>query len=148
QLLGSKMQLTIIEKSERPGGWIETIQKEDFLFEQGPRSCRTKGAGQETLALIEALGLEDQVILPHANAKNRYVYTGQCLQRLPRTLWEIPFNSLTKGWLKALWQDWRMPKRQTEEESINAFFSRRIGKNWTETLIDPFVSGIYAGDCN
>ena len=33
-------------------------------------------------------------------------------------------------------------------ESIQSFFSRRIGKTWTEHLIDPFVSGIYAGDCS
>ena len=49
----------------------------DFLFEQGPRSCRTKGAGQETLALIEALGLQDQIVVPHSDAQNRYLYDGQ-----------------------------------------------------------------------
>lgn len=148
QLLGAQIKLTIIEKAQRPGGWIETLQKGGFLFEQGPRSCRTKGLGQETLALIEALGLQDQVITPHPDAKSRYLYQGQCLQRLPRHLWEIPFNPLTRGWLKALWRDWRMPKRQDKDESIDAFFSRRLGKSWTENLIDPFVSGIYAGDCN
>ena len=41
-----------------------------------------------------------------------------------------------------------MPKRQEEDESIQDFFSRRLGVSWTESLIDPFVSGIYAGDCS
>jgi oxygen-dependent protoporphyrinogen oxidase len=146
QFLGAHIELTIIEKAQRPGGWIETVQKEGFLFEQGPRSCRTKGVGRETLALIEALGLHDQVIMPHPNAKNRYLYQGKGLQRLPKHVWEIPFNPLTQGWLKVLWRDWRMPKRQEKDESIDAFFFRRLGTSWTKNLIDPFVSGIYAGD--
>jgi oxygen-dependent protoporphyrinogen oxidase len=147
QALGEQIRLTLIEKNPRAGGWIQTIQTEGFLFEQGARSCRTKGVGQETLALIEALELQDQVLVPHPDAGNRYLYTTGGLQRLPRRIWEIPFNPLTKGWIKALWRDWRMPKCQVEDESIEAFFSRRLGQPWVKQLIDPFVSGIYAGDC-
>lgn len=146
QLLGSDVQLTIIDKNERAGGWIETVRYEDFFFEQGPRSCRTKGMGRETLALIEALGLGDQVITPHSDAKNRFLYNGKEPQRLPKHLCEVPFNSFTQGFLKSMWRDWKMPKREGEDESIHSFFSRRIGTALTETVIDSFVSGIYAGD--
>lgn len=148
QALGASIHLTLIEKSQRVGGWIQTLHTQGFLFEQGPRSCRTKGAGQETLALIEALGLQDQILAPHPDARNRYLYDGQRLQCLPKHLWEVPLNPLTQGWLKALWRDWRMPKRQEKDESIQSFFSRRLGEPWAERLIDPFVSGIYAGDCS
>ncbi len=148
RFLGSQIHLTVIEGNQRVGGWIQTLQTEGFLFEQGPRSCRSKGTGHETLALIENLGLQDQILTPHSDACNRYLYNGQSLQPLPKHLWEIPLNSLTSGWPKALWRDWRMPKRQEEDESIQSFFTRRIGKSWTDRLIDPFVSGIYAGDCS
>lgn len=147
QVLGPDLRLIIIEKNERAGGWIQTLQEDGFLFEQGPRSFRTKGAGEETLALIEALGLQNRVIAPHRDAKNRYVYQGQRLQRLPKSLWEIPFHPLTRNFLQVLGRDWRMPKRQEEDESIHSFFSRRLGMDWTENFVDPFVSGIYAGDC-
>lgn len=146
--LGSQIQLTILEKSDRPGGWIETIEKETFLFEQGPRSCRTAGSGKETLALVEALGLEHRVIAPAREAKNRYVFHGNSLHQLPSHVWQVPFNVLTKGWLKALWRDWTMPKIQRGDESIHSFFTRHIGASLTERLIDPMVSGIYAGDCH
>ena len=99
-LLGSQVQLTILEKSHRPGGWIETVEKENFLFELGPRSCRTKGNGRETLGLIEAIGIQDKVIAPSLDAKNRYIFNGNSLQKLPSHFWEVPFNSLTKDWLK------------------------------------------------
>lgn len=146
QFLGSDVQLTIIEKKDRAGGWIQTERQGDFLFEQGPRSCRTKGLGRETLALIEDLRLEDQVITPHPDAKNRFLYQGNQLQRLPKHLWEVPFNPIFQSFLKAIWRDRKMPKRKEEDESIHSFFSRRIGNALTETVIDSFVSGIYAGD--
>lgn len=147
QFAGPSLRLAVIEKSGRAGGWIQTLHSDGFLFEQGPRSFRTAGAGEETLALVESLGLQDQIIAPHPDAKNRYVYQGRHLQRLPKSLWEIPFHPLTRNFLKVLWRDWRMPKRQEEDESIFSFFSRRWGEAWTENLVDPFVSGIYAGDC-
>ncbi len=146
QRFGSKIDLSIYEKSGRAGGLIQTIKSDNFLWELGPRSCRTKGKGKETLALIEGLGLQNEVISPQSSAKNRFVYDGKRLVRLPRSLWELPFNSLTKGWLQALFRDVMHPKSNIEDESIYNFFSRRLGIPITENLIDPFVSGIFAGD--
>lgn len=145
--LGQDVSVKVIEQSSRAGGWIETLQADGFLFEQGPRSCRTAGVGKETLSLVEQLGLESEVIVPDHSAFNRYLYHNNALQKMPKNLWEVPFNSLTEGFLKALWRDWRMPKRQEEDESIHSFFSRRLGTVWADRLIDPFVLGIYAGDC-
>lgn len=147
QRWGSHVQLTILEKSRRVGGWIHTSQTEGYLFEQGPRSCRSKGNGQETLALVEALGLQDQVITPASESHHRYIYDQNCLQCLPRHLWEVPFSPLMRGWCQAFWRDWTHPKRQLEDESIQTFFARRLGQSWVERLIDPFILGIYAGDC-
>lgn len=147
QALGSDASIQVIEKSGRAGGWIQSLRTEGFLFEQGPRSCRSKGFGYETLALIENLGLHGQVILPPRDSSYRYLYQQETLKRLPKHLWEIPFNSLTSGWLRAFWNDWQMPRRNVEDESIHSFFSRRLGSIWADRLIDPFVLGIYAGDC-
>ena len=148
QSLGSAVHIQIIENSSRTGGWIQTLEADGFIFEQGPRSGRTKGTGQETLALAEALGLQDQVLVPHSDASNRYILNDGKLTRMPKHFWEIPFSPLTRGWLPAIWRDWTKPKRTEEDESIHSFFSRRLGKKWADGLIDPFVSGIYAGDCS
>lgn len=138
----------VFEASHRPGGWIETVDHEGFLFEQGPRSLRVQGDNEATFALIESLGLAEQLIVPHSSANKRFIYDRNQLQSLPNHLWQIPFNPLMKGWIKALWSDWRSPKRNDGDESIETFFSRRLGRVWTDRLIDPFVSGIYAGDCS
>lgn len=140
--------LTIIEKSDRTGGWIRTIRQDGFLFEQGPRSCRTRGTGSRTLALAESLHLTDRIVLPDAKAAKRYVLHRNRLCPLPQHWWQIPFNPLTSDWLQALRSDLKNPKRESDDESIETFFRRRLGSGPFENLVDPFVSGIYAGDCS
>ena len=144
--LGSDIELTILEQSSRVGGWIQTLEHEGFLFEQGPRSCRTKGQGRAVLDLIEELGMQDEVVIPHSQANLRYLYDGSSLKCLPNQAWKVPFNSLTQGWLNAFWRDWNASPSHQQDESIADFFRRHVGKVWTERLIDPMVAGIYAGD--
>lgn len=143
---GSNVELTILEKSSRPGGWIETIRQEGFLFEKGPRSIRTKSLSPEAAQLIEELGLRNEIILPHPDSCHRYLYEEQQLKKMPGSLFKIPFSSLTRGWLKAILNEWRAPKSTLEDETIADFFSRRLSPEWAERLVDPFISGIYAGD--
>ncbi|MBA2368143.1 MAG: protoporphyrinogen oxidase [Candidatus Protochlamydia sp.] len=143
---GSKAKITLIEKSSRIGGWIQTVQVGDFLFEQGPRSCRTKGSGREMLTLIEELGIGDQLIGAHPASRRRFIYRKGCLQELPQNPLGILFKPAMQGWAGALWRDWTASKSKEEDESVEAFFNRRLGKNWCSRLADPFMSGIYAGD--
>jgi protoporphyrinogen/coproporphyrinogen III oxidase len=144
--LGASVSLTIVEKSPRVGGWIQTQQKEEFLFEQGPRSCRSSGTGRQTLELVEALGLQNQIIGAHPSARKRFLFCEQQLQPLPRHLLTLPFSSLMKGWKASLWRDWSASGGEKEDESIYSFFSRHLNPKWIDRFIDPFVSGIYAGD--
>lgn len=143
---GSNVKITVLEKSSRTGGWIQSNRMDGFLFEQGPRSCRTKGTGRKTLQLVEELGIQDLLIGASSSAKRRFIYLQQRLQSLPRHPLAFPFSPLMKGWFKALKQDWKAPKSDKNDESLYAFFSRRIGSEWCHRLLDPFVSGIYAGD--
>ncbi len=138
---GKLVDITLIEKNGRPGGLIQSVQQDGFLFEKGPRSCRTKGNGRATLELIEQLGLQNEVIPAHPSALKRYLFENGQLKQL-RT------SSLLFSGLKALWQDWRMPAGPDRDQTISEFFKRRIGLEWTERFIDPLVNGIYAGDIN
>lgn len=143
--MGSEVLITILEKSHRVGGWIQTIHKDGFLFEQGPRSCRSKGTGTETLKLIEDLGLQDQVIVADSSARFRYLYTDHKLQKLPYNLTSFLFSPLMKGVIPALWNEWRTVPG-TGDETIYDFISRRFSSHVAQQLIDPVVTGIYAGD--
>lgn len=140
------ISLTILEASARPGGWIRTRRQEEFLFEEGPRSCRTKGAGIDTLQLAEDLGIGNEVIMASPDARKRFLYCDHKLQPVPDGWFSFLRSPLMRGMLPALWKEWRAPPSSLADESIADFIDRRLGSNLAERLVDPLVSGIYAGD--
>lgn len=145
QRFGDAVSLSIYEKNNRPGGWISSNWSTGFLFEEGPRSCRSRGAGAATLALIEALGMSAEVIAAAPAAKKRYVYHQGKLCAVPGILGLLG-SPLMRGMIPALWRDWRCPPSTADDESIYDFVARRFSAELAERLVDPLVSGIYAGD--
>lgn len=136
---GEDIQLTILEKASRTGGWISTSNENGFLFEQGPRGCRPHGEGAHTLDLVEKLGLQQELIVNHADAKKRYIY-------MNGKLVSVPFSPALLKLLLPLFTEWSVKKSNGEDETIYDFISRRLSVSIADTLIDPLVSGIYAGD--
>lgn len=143
---GKKIHITLIEKDNRLGGWIKTAHHQGFLFEQGPRSFRPTGTGLETLRLIEELGLQDQVIVADPSAHKRYLYTNSQLQQLPTGFFAFLRSPLMRGTISALLHDAILAKKPTADESIYDFVSKRLSREIADRLIDPMISGIYAGD--
>ena len=146
QQYADQIDLTLLEKSNHVGGWIQTIQKDGFLFELGPHSCRANSLSRTTLELIEGLGLQDQVITAHPSARKRFLYTQKRLQALPSNLLSCLFSPLMRNVPAAILRDWWTPRGNGEDESIYTFISRRFGHKIAEQFMDPLVSGIYAGD--
>ncbi len=140
------IEIVILENSPRPGGWVKTFRQDGFLFEQGPRSLRSKSIDKETWLLFKELGIENQIIPSHVDASIRYIYHQKKLRALPNHLWGVPFSPLTKGWLKVMLRELFSKKGTFDDESIHEFFSRRLSPEWTDRLVDPFISGIFAGD--
>lgn len=137
---------TLYEKEARTGGWIRTSHCQGFVFEQGPHSCRTRGAGIKTLELIEQLGLEKEVISASPAARQRFIYTQGTFKKVPVCPVSLLFSPWKKGVLKALWNDWKTPPGEGKDESIYDFISRRLSQEVAEELFDPFTTGIFAGD--
>lgn len=140
------LDLTILETSARAGGWIQTIDHEGFLFELGPRSCRTRGAGHHTLQLVEELGLCQEVVGADPAARHRYLWKDQQLKLLPSSLWSFLTSSLTHPLIPVLWKEWWRKPLHKEDESIAAFMTRRFSQETLDVFMDPLLSGIYAGD--
>lgn len=140
------IDLSILEASERTGGWIQTEIKDDFFFEQGPRSFRPHGSGIATLQLIESLGLQEEVIFAHPDAHKRYLYMNHDLHKLPTGPLSLFFSSYMPKLLNAIWKDCYSPKSNLDDESIYSFVKRRFGESIAELFFDPLISGIYAGD--
>lgn len=138
--------IKLLEKTSRVGGWIRTIRKEGFLFEKGPRSCRTNGQGKATLRLIEELGLQKQVIQADVSAHHRYLYYQQHLQKIPSSLHAFLFSGLTRKLIPSLLKECFVPKSNDEDESVHNFFSRRFSREVADVFADSMTLGIYACD--
>lgn len=139
--------IKIVEKNGVAGGWIESRHQGGYLFEKGPRSCRTAGSGLNTLQFIEELGLKAEVIGASSDAKKRYIYFNEKLEELPNSIYSFVKSPLTKGLIYAIWKDfWNTKKTLSVDETIADFGARRLNSKITERLIDPVISGIYAGD--
>lgn len=121
----------IYEKSDRLGGWIQTVEHRGFLFERGPHSFR---GHLVALKMVQDLGLEDQLIRP-ADTKRYLYHRGRLVQ--PSHF--FPWIAL------GLLRDTLLPKCR-QEMSVQDYFNYRLGKTCTRCLIDPLATGIFAGD--
>lgn len=126
----------IHESSGRAGGWIKTCLNDNYLFEIGPRGFRPKGNGLFTLKLIRELGIESELIHPPDEANVRYIYTEKGLKRFPGQFKGLIFQGLLR--------DLFLPARPYH--TIHDYFSYRFGASFTSKIVDPALSGIYAGD--
>ncbi|MCB1135096.1 MAG: protoporphyrinogen oxidase [Chlamydiia bacterium] len=143
---GNALDVKVLEKEERAGGWIRTLNEEGFLFELGPRGCRPKDAGIATLQLVDSLGLRDSIITAPEAAHRRYLYLGGHLRCLPHSLGSFLLSPFAWPLVPALARDLLTSANMDSDESVYDFACRRLGRYVAETFMDPLVLGIYGGD--
>lgn len=149
---GLPLDVILVEASNRLGGKIQTVRRNGFIIERGPDSflIRKKSMG----ILAEDLGIEGELV---KNATGQaYVLVGGELHPIPGgSVMGIPTEigpflktelfSLT-GKLRAA-GDFILPRSKIKgDQSLGGFFRRRFGGEIVENLIEPLLSGVYAGD--
>jgi oxygen-dependent protoporphyrinogen oxidase len=152
------VEVALLESSSRWGGKIATdrVENDDgqFIIEGGPDTfLATKPWG---VALCKELGLGDRLHGTNPHKKNTYVLNRNRLLPLPDGLaMMIPTNieAILKSRLVSWFSKARMgldfvlpAKTANGDESLGTFVSRRLGREAYENLIEPLMSGIYAGD--
>ncbi|MFZ5911873.1 MAG: protoporphyrinogen oxidase [Chloroflexota bacterium] len=151
-------EITILESSSRWGGKIVTervpFDGGQFIIEGGPDTFLA--AKPWGVALCQELGLADRLHGTNPRQKNTYVLHKNQLQPLPDGLalmipTDIPsiLKSQLVSWPGKLRMglDFLLPAHNGHhDESLGGFVSRRLGREAYEALIEPLMSGIYAGD--
>jgi oxygen-dependent protoporphyrinogen oxidase len=143
QLMQQGGDVLLLEASGSVGGVIGTEHKDGYLLERGPNTLRGNTPALE--ALIGSLGLEK--LEADASSKSRYILRDERLIQLPQQPFDIFSTSILSAGAK--FRAVREPlvaASTAQDESVGAFFSRRFGSEVADYLVDPFVSGIYAGD--
>lgn len=137
-------EVGVHERGTREGGVIQTHTEDGWLAEKGPNTLLVRE--QPVWDLLDSLGLTPQIEGPGAKAKKRYIVRDSHLHPLPMSLTDFLKSDLFS--ISAKLRLLREPfiRRGPGEESIARFIVRRLGREALDYAVNPFVSGIYAGD--
>jgi len=135
-------EVLLLETSSRPGGAVHTQRQDGFLLELGPNTVRPT---PELWALVGDLGLREEALLADARLPRYVEWKGKLhgLPMSPGSLARTPLLS-ARGKLRLLAEPFAR-RGADAEESVHAFFARRLGKEVADQFVEPFVGGIFAG---
>jgi len=141
--LGHSVRL--LEKEKGVGGFVKSDFHEGYLVEAGPNS--TLDQHEEVQALCSDLGLDKRRIQGNPVSKKRYLVKNGKLVSVPLGVGAFLKTDLwsRRGKIRILKEPF-VKKGEAKDESVASFFERRLGREMVEYGVDPFVSGIYAGD--
>ncbi len=150
-VLPNSLSLVLLEAREQVGGRVSSEEHGGYIIETGAATIAENASG--FLELANRLGLQNDLVYSDERARERYLWRAGRLRRLPSRPTEIlTSDALSLAGRLRLCAEPLMPPRSTleaqsdEDESVAAFFRRRIGQNATDELVDAAVNGIYAGD--
>lgn len=139
------INITIYEKGPRAGGVVQTQRDNDWLVEKGPNTLLV--SDQRIWDLLDELQLNDDVLKPGEEAKKRYVIRDKQLHAVPLSLIDFIKTDLLSTTAKfRLFKEPFIAGNADDRESVAGFIRRRLGHEVLDYAVNPFVSGIYAGD--
>jgi oxygen-dependent protoporphyrinogen oxidase len=135
-------QVLLFEESRDPGGVVRTEKRDGFLLELGPNSVRPT---PELWGLVCELGLESEALLADPRMP-RFIDFGGRLHPVPMSPGGLVGTKLLsgRGKLRLLAEPF-VRRGDPAAETVEEFFTRRLGPEVAERLVAPFVSGIWGG---
>lgn len=139
-------RVTLFEASARVGGVIQSERDNGFLVEHGPSSI--EGLDADTAELIESLGIAQLRVEARPAAKKLLIVRRGKALAVPTSaaqfLTSPLFSPLCK--LRLLQEPFIKRGDVRHEESIAAFASRRLGREFFHYIVSPFVTSVLAGN--
>jgi oxygen-dependent protoporphyrinogen oxidase len=150
----SSAALSLWESQQHLGGCIRTERVGDWLMELGPDNFATMIP--DAMDWCQQMGLGAEFIRPNvAHRLARVVHRGK-LQPIPQgfsLLQPTRLDAIAASRLLTLAGKWRLvrewwvPRRTDgQEESLEQFAVRRLGREVFERLVEPIVAGIFTAD--
>jgi len=147
-------QVELYEASDRVGGVLETIYDGPYLVERSADNFAT--LIPDALDLCREQGLHGELIPPVTVGRRAFVlHRGRILPipagfslMQPTRIGSI-LTTRTLSWsakLRLLGEFWVPPRVSDEDESLEAYSVRRLGRETYENLVEPIVSGIFTAD--
>jgi oxygen-dependent protoporphyrinogen oxidase len=139
------VDVIVLEGAARTGGNIQTETVDGYTCESGPDGFLDNAP--DTLELVRHIGLEPRLQPSLDAARRRFIFADGRLHEVPLSPGAFLRSRLisARAKLRIAWEPFAGPRVESDE-SIHDFASRRIGHEAASTLVDPMVSGIFAGD--
>lgn len=135
----------IIEKSGVTGGVMQTVSKQGFVYETGPNTGVV--SHPEMAELFEDLAEKCTLEIADPSANRRLIWKKGKWHALPSGLLSAVGTPLFSWYdkFRILGEPFR--KKGTDpNEKLADMVRRRLGKSYLDYAVDPFISGIYAGN--
>ena len=152
-------KILILEKTAVVGGTWNSFQYKTSIYELGPNTILSNS--DELIALIEDLGMEDELLSSQLSSSKRYIYHHHKLIELSSNPLQLLNSGVlsTLGFLRIFLEPFfykaltcrtagatRKPADLNAEESVRQFCERKFGIELTDVLVKTFLKGVWAGD--
>ncbi len=148
------VETTLFEASDRCGGVLETIYDQGYLIERSADNFAT--LIPDALEFCRETGFEPQLIRPQEKDRRAFVLNrgrilpiplGFSLMQPTRIDSMLTTGTLSWAGKLRLAKEFFVPRRDSDEdESLESFAIRRLGREAFENLVEPIVSGIFTAD--
>lgn len=147
RLASAGNNVLLLERENALGGAMRSHRTSTgALIERGPNTIQS--GNEHVEQLLHELNLSEQIIEADKQAANRYVVRNGKLVPVPGNPRSLIESSLFSGRakLRLLREPFIGKGAEQGEESVAEFVRRRLGREPLDYGVNPFVSGIYAGD--
>lgn len=141
----SQKDFLVIESQNRTGGIINSETKNNYLCENGPNTILINNKAIKQI--LKDYNLNKKIIFPSdTSQKNRYVLHHNELTRIPTSLKLFMKSPLltVRGKMRILKE--LFIKKHNENTTVFKFIKKRFGQEVHDQLIEPVLTGIYAGN--
>ena len=134
----------ILESKSRVGGNIITEKNQSFTCENGPNTILLNK--KSVVELIREIGLEKKIIFPNDNNKKRFLLKKGKLTPIPQNFYQFLKTNLISLRSKIrILSEIFIPKHK-HNISVKKFIKNRFGSEFEKVFIEPFLTGVYAGE--
>jgi len=140
------LEITVLESRPYPGGSTRTDIIDGYTCEWGPNGFLDNEP--LTLDLVKMLGIEDRLVRANEASSKRFIYhSGKMREVALNPLKFIKSDIVSFPTKMRMALEFFVPaKKNGNDETVYSFGRRRLGKGFARYLLDPMVSGIFAGD--
>lgn len=138
--------ITLLEANSEPGGSTRTEHQGGFLCEWGPNGFLDNEPA--TFDLVKRLNLTDRLVKADEQSSKRFIFHHGKMREVPLKPPAFIVSDILPlpAKLRMAMEFFIPAKRNGAEETVYEFGERRLGAAFAKYMLDPMVSGIFAGD--